>query len=323
MVDNNNNDGHGWDDESSIDKTSVVPSDTFKVRIAQAGQAPPCLVLLVGPQNMIGRQWPLQSQNVILGRAETANVHVEDKSISKSHAKFFIKGGEVSIMDLESTNKTVVNGKIIPSLQPIVLTNNDQIKTGNVIFKFLEKGNIETVSAAETFGRGMIDPLTGINNKGSFDTNANENFRKSELLGANLCIITFDIDHFKKINDNYGHQAGDYVLKELVFLIKDTQIRGNDFFARTGGEEFSLLLLGSKESEARDVAERIRLKIEAHTFNYQDTVISVTVSLGVSSKMETDRTWQEIFERADRALYASKYGGRNRVTVFGETNLSR
>lgn len=317
---NNNNSDETWDEESSLDKTSVVPSDTFKVRLAQAGQAPPCLVLLVGPQNMIGRQWPIQSENVILGRSETANVHVDDKSISKSHAKFFISGGEVSIMDLESTNKTVVNGKIIPSLQPIVLTNNDQIKTGNAIFKFLEKGNIETVSAAETFGRGMTDPLTGIFNKGSFDSNANESFRKSELLGASLCIITFDIDHFKMVNDNFGHQAGDYVLKELVRLVKDTQIRGNDFFARTGGEEFTLLLLGSKEIEARDVAERIRVKIATHSFQYQDTVIPVTISLGVSSKVETDRTWHEIFERADKALYASKYSGRNRVTVFGDKN---
>lgn len=316
MSDQDNNDN--WDDDSSLDKTSVVPSDTFKVRLAQAGEAPPCLVLLVGPANMIGRQWPLQSQNMILGRADTANVHIDDKSISKSHAKFFISGGEVSIMDLESTNKTVVNGKMIPSLQPILLSNNDQIKVGNVIFKFLEKGNIETVSVAETFGRGMIDALTGISNKGAFENNANEGFRKSDLLGAPFCLITFDIDHFKQVNDNFGHQAGDFVLVELVNLVKDTQIRGNDFFARTGGEEFTLLLLGSKENEARDVAERIRQKIQSHTFNYQGRIIPVTVSLGVSSKVETDRAWQEVFERADKALYASKHGGRNRVTVFGE-----
>ena len=312
-----NNNKNDWED-SPLDKTSVVPSDTFKVRLAQAGEAPPCLVLLVGPANMIGRQWPLQNQNMILGRTETANIHVEDKSISKSHAKIMISGGEVTIMDLESTNRTVVNGKLIPSLQPISLENNDQIKTGNVIFKYLEKGNIETVSTAETFGRGMVDPLTGINNKGSFDNHALESYRKADLIGTNLSIITFDIDYFKKVNDNFGHSAGDYVLKDLSALVKETQIRGNDFFARTGGEEFCLLLLGSKPNEARDVAERIRIKIEKHDFVFQDVKIPITVSLGVSSKQETDRAWTEIFERADKALYSSKANGRNQVTVFGE-----
>lgn len=319
MSDEKKTNKNHWEEESPLDKTSVVPSDTFKVRLAQAGEAPPCLVLLVGPANMIGRQWPLQSNNMILGRTENANVHVEDKSISKSHAKFIISGGEVSIIDLESTNKTVVNGRLIPSLQPIVLGNNDQIKTGNVIFKFLEKGNIETVSAAETFGRGMLDPLTGINNKGAFESHADESFRKAELLGTQMCIITFDIDHFKKVNDTHGHSAGDYILKELVTLVKNTQIRGNDFFARTGGEEFCLLLMGSKEAEARDVAERIRIKISSHAFEFQGIKMPITVSLGISSKNESDRRWQEIFDRADKALYASKYNGRNQVSVFGES----
>lgn len=318
MSENSNDGNNNWDEDSPLDKTSVVPSDTFKVRLAQAGEAPPCLVLLVGPANMIGRQWPLQSNNMILGRTDSANIHVEDKSISKSHAKFLISGGEVSIIDLESTNKTVVNGRLIPSLQPIILGNNDQIKTGNVIFKFLEKGNIETVSAAETFGRGMMDPLTGINNKGAFEAQAADSFRKAELLGAHLSIVTFDIDHFKLVNDTYGHSAGDYILKELVTLVKTTQIRGNDFFARTGGEEFCLLLLGSKINEAKDVAERIRHKIEDHNFEFQGIKMPITVSLGISSKSDADRTWQEIFDRADKALYASKYNGRNQVSVFGE-----
>ena len=312
MSDDNNSDNSNWD-EDTLEKTSIVQSDTFKVRLAQAGEAPPCLVFLVGPANMIGKQWELKDANVILGRSETAHINIRDASISKSHAKFVVSGTEVTITDLQSTNKTVVNGKIIPSLQPIALSNNDQIKTGNAIFKFLEKGNIETVSAAETFGRGLTDPLTGINNKGAFENKAAESFRKSELLGAEMCILTFDIDHFKKVNDTYGHSAGDYVLKELVRLVNDTQIRENDFFARTGGEEFTLLLLGSSLNEAKEVAERLRLKIERHEFRFQETIIPITISVGLSCKTDEDRDWKSVFDRADVALYKSKESGRNQV----------
>ena len=226
------------DDETPFDKTSIVQSDTFKIRLAQAGEAPPCLVLLVGPSNQVGRQWPIESENFIIGRAASANIQVEDKSVSKSHAKLVTAGGEVSILDLESTNKTVVNNEIIPPLNPIKLTNNDQIKTGNIIFKFLERGNIETVSVAEAFDRGQTDPLTGIFNRGALNAKAVEFFNKSRMYGSPLSILVFDIDHFKKTNDTYGHPAGDHVLKEISKLIQNNLIRGGDIFARYGGEEF-------------------------------------------------------------------------------------
>lgn len=303
------------DFDEALDKTSVIQSETFKVRLAKAGQAPPCLVLLVGPPNYVGRQWAIEDTDRILGREETSHIHVGDKSMSKSHAKLALAGGEVSIIDLESTNKTIVNGEILPSLIPRVLKNNDQIKMGNVIFKFLERGNIETVSVAETFDRGLTDALTGIANKGSFNAKAADSFRKSELLGAPLSLVTFDIDHFKLVNDTYGHSAGDYVLKELSRVVRERVIRGDDFFARTGGEEFTLLFLGSTITHSQDVAERIRQTIEAHKFEFQGVSMVIRISVGVSAKREGDRTWEDVFERADKALYTSKTTGRNKVTV--------
>src|SRR5580704_13712755 len=119
------------------DKTSVLPSDTFKLRLAQAGQAPPALVLLVGPAASVGRQWPLEDTDLIIGRAPNAHIFVDDRSVSKFHAKLVLGGGDVSIIDLESTNKTIVNGRMIQPLVPLKLKNNDQIKVGNIIFKFL------------------------------------------------------------------------------------------------------------------------------------------------------------------------------------------
>lgn len=302
-------------DEITLDKTSVVQSDTFKVRIAQAGEAPPCLVLLVGPANEVGRQWPIENTDFIIGRSHTAHVHVQDGSVSKSHAKLVMSGGEVSIIDLQSTNKTVVNNKLLTSLQPHKLRNNDQIKVGNVIFKFLERGNIETVSVAQTFNKALIDPLTGINNRGALNTQGVEFFNKSRLLGSPLSVIVFDIDFFKKINDTYGHSAGDYVLKDLARIVRDTLIRGNDYFARYGGEEFCLLLLGSPMKQVEEIGSRIRRTIQDHQFVYEGTRLPVTISVGISMIHDDDKSWSDIFNRADAALYESKNSGRNKVTL--------
>lgn len=302
-------------DTDSLDKTSIVQSDTFKVRIAEAGQAPPCFVLLVGPAAQVGRQWPIQESDRIIGRAVGSYVYVDDRSLSKSHAKLILQAGEVKIMDLESTNKTLVNNKVIRPLTPEKLVNNDQVKMGNVIFKFLEKGNIETAAAAQTFDRGTTDALTGISNRGGLEEKGKEYFRKSHLLAVPLCVITFDIDHFKRVNDTYGHSAGDYVLQELAALVSERLIRGNDFFARSGGEEFTLLLLGGSVDAGAEIAERIRHTIEEHPFVYEGTDIPVTVSIGVSEKTGADQTWKDILDRADQALYVSKGNGRNQVNI--------
>ncbi|HMN69305.1 MAG TPA: diguanylate cyclase [Bdellovibrionales bacterium] len=311
------NNGNDDQDSSLSDKTSVLQSDTFKLRLAQAGQAPPSLVLLVGPANSVGRQWPIEDTDRIIGRAPSAHIFVDDKSVSKFHSKLVMAGGDVSVIDLESTNKTVVNGRQIQSLVPHKLQNNDQIKVGNIIFKFLERGSIETVASAQTFDRGQTDALTGIANRGALQAKAPELFKRSELLGITFTALLFDIDRFKGINDTYGHPAGDYVLKEISKVVRDKLIRGNDFFARAGGEEFALLLLGSPPKQAEEIGERIRATIEAHEFETEGKKINVTISIGIAFKASSDEGWETIYERADKALYHSKNSGRNRVSVAG------
>jgi two-component system, cell cycle response regulator len=313
--DDNDNEGTGSKDFS--DKTSILQSDTFKLRLAQAGQAPPSVVLLVGPANSVGRQWPIEDTDRIIGRAPTAHIFVDDKSVSKFHAKLVMAGGDVSVIDLESTNKTVVNGRQIQPLVPHKLANNDQIKVGNIIFKFLERGSIETVASAQSFDRGQTDALTGIANRGALQAKAPELYKRSELLGITLTLMLFDIDKFKQVNDTYGHPAGDFVLKEIAKVIRDKLIRGNDFFARAGGEEFALLLLGSPPKQAEEIGERIRATIEGHNFVFENKTIPVTISIGIAFKAEKDASWEFIYERADKALYHSKNNGRNRVSVAG------
>ena len=122
-----------------------------------------------------------------------------------------------------------------------------------------------------------------------------------------------DIDHFKKINDSYGHPAGDYVLAEVSRLIQ-TKIRAEDILARFGGEEFSLILREQSAGEAALVCERIRQSIESREFLHNGTTISLTISIGVAT-LESDNysSWNAFVQAADDALYRAKREGRNRV----------
>ncbi len=129
--------------------------------------------------------------------------------------------------------------------------------------------------------------------------------------GYPLSVILFDVDHFKKINDTYGHLAGDFVLKELCRLLKDTVLRGEDVFGRFGGEEFMLILPDSPLKVALSIAERLRMGLEKHCFVHDNRNIKVTASFGVAEWVEEYNTPEDILENCDRALYKAKSEGRN------------
>ncbi|MEK2687488.1 diguanylate cyclase [Bdellovibrio sp. GT3] len=303
------------DSSDNLEKTSIVASDTFKGRLREADEVPPAILVLIGPPGYVGKQYPITASDITIGRSVESQVYIDDKSLSRSHAKFAVNGSEVSIIDLGSTNKTVVNGQTIPALASCLLKNNDQIKTGNVIFKFLEKGSLEAMSTSALYERAQKDALTGAHSKGALIEKGPEAMKRSEVLNEPLSLVTFDIDHFKKINDGYGHPGGDYVLKELCRIVIMKLIRANDFFARYGGEEFVLLLSGSNAKVAAEVGERIRHTIETSEFVFEGKKIAVTISVGVATKYAAETEWTQLYERADKALYQSKQGGRNMVTV--------
>ena len=301
-------------DDTAGDKTSIIQSDTFRGRLEEASKTPPCLVMLVGPHGYVGRQWFLTESEVVIGRAVESFIFVDDPSLSRAHAKLAVGSGDVSILDLDSTNKTVINGKPLPPLTPYTLSQNDQIKTGNVIFKYHEEGSLEAVSNQNVYDRAQRDALTGIYSKGALMNKGPEAMKRSEVLTEPLSMIVFDIDKFKPINDNYGHPAGDFILQELAKVVGEKLVRDQDFFARFGGEEFVVLLAGSPLQQALDVAERIRATVEAQSFIFEGIHIPVTVSLGVAERRPNHKSWQEVFQLADSACYNSKNNGRNRVS---------
>lgn len=300
--------------DDTNEKTMVASDTTLKKELLRHDQAPPMLVVLMGPPGYQGKQWALTDAFVI-GRAIESNVFIDDKSLSRSHARIDIKGNKVYVVDLGSTNKTIVNGQVLPPMVLCELKNNDQIKTGNVIFKFLETGNIEAMTAQMLFEKANRDALTGAYSKGALLEKGPESIKRSEVLNEPLSVIVFDIDFFKKINDSHGHPCGDYVLKDMARVVSTKLIRSNDFFARYGGEEFVLILSGTPDKVAAEIAERIRTTIQNHEFKFEGKTIPVTVSVGVTSKQPSDSQWQFIFDRVDKALYISKQTGRNKVTI--------
>lgn len=162
------------------------------------------------------------------------------------------------------------------------------------------------------------DGLTGLINHRHFQEKADEEFRRVSRYPQPVSVLMFDIDHFKKINDAYGHPVGDAVLKKVANILMET-VRTVDVAARYGGEEFVALLGNTDAKGAGQMAERIRGKIEKARFTLEGKGIPVTVSVGYATSPDDGTTKQEIMERADQALYHAKRSGRNRSCSYKET----
>jgi diguanylate cyclase (GGDEF)-like protein len=162
---------------------------------------------------------------------------------------------------------------------------------------------------------GLKDPLTGVNNRRFFDQRVEEEVNRALRHKQPLSCLFIDLDHFKRINDSYGHQAGDAVLKQTADILKDSS-RSSDVVARYGGEEFVILLANTKASDALDFAERLRERIAATSFAITETKsLNVTLSAGLATLTNNSesQTSVELIKAADQAVYAAKLSGRNRV----------
>jgi diguanylate cyclase len=161
----------------------------------------------------------------------------------------------------------------------------------------------------------LLDPLTGVNNRRAYEKRIQEELARFERHQEIFSILMIDIDHFKKVNDRYGHWAGDRCLEELVKLMEKI-LRGTDFLARYGGEEFIAILPGTDEDRVRIVANRMRGFIDKARFLYLDQEIPLTVSIGGTTVMTSDQNIEAIFKRVDKAMYEAKSAGRNRSEIL-------
>lgn len=158
----------------------------------------------------------------------------------------------------------------------------------------------------------LFDSLTGALSRPAFFQHAEKEFGRSQRYNRPLSVMMIDIDHFKKVNDEYGHQAGDNVLQIFSEAMQE-EIRSTDFIGRIGGEEFTLLLPDTTLKEASYLAERVRARITKYPYLAGDMLIEVTASLGVAELHKEDKDFNELLQRADEAMYQAKQGGRNQV----------
>jgi diguanylate cyclase (GGDEF)-like protein len=172
--------------------------------------------------------------------------------------------------------------------------------------------NIEVHYHEEIYRLMTVDGLTQVFNRRYFNEALEREFNRSKRYDRALCLIAFDIDHFKRVNDTHGHLAGDNLLRQLAAAVKP-RLRREDIFARTGGEEFGILVPEIPLDGARVTAEKVRRIVEATPLKVDQQLVPVTVSLGCAMLAAEDATPEELYKRADERLYEAKQGGRNRV----------
>jgi two-component system cell cycle response regulator len=301
--------------DNNSDKTAMIGLDqeTINREIQKAKESPDCFVIVRG--NPMGHRFFLEKEESIIGRDPSADISIPDQLVSRKHAKVVRANGQVTLEDLKSSNGTVINGNRVEAGKPVVLAKEDMVKLGNIVLKFLPAGHIEIVYYGNFNQKATIDALTQCFNKGYFLEAIDAEVKRAKALGNPLSLMFFDLDHFKKVNDTHGHDAGDFVLVEFSKLVRESGLyKQKDIFARYGGEEFCLLMPGSSKEETAKVAEAIRAKIHTHEFIFKGIRIPVTTSLGVA-EIKDEMGSAEFIKAADQALYTSKQSGRNRVTV--------
>jgi diguanylate cyclase (GGDEF)-like protein len=298
-------------DPNDTSESDHVRAKTVVTSISRISERPSakeaCLVVIYGSE--LGKKYNLNAASLVIGRSSKCDIQIDQESISRNHSKILNTGKSILVRDLGSTNGTYVNDEPIDEY---VLRDGDLIKIGRTIFKFLTCGNIENAYHEEIYRLTTIDGLTQIFNKRYFLENLEREIARSQRYRRSLSLVMFDIDHFKKINDSYGHLAGDYVLKMLASTVK-SKIRREDLFARYGGEEFAIVLPEIDGDNGKAFAEKIRQIVEKQDFRFENTRIRVTISMGVSTIDEETTDAASLIKRADERLYEAKSAGRNRV----------
>jgi diguanylate cyclase (GGDEF)-like protein len=158
----------------------------------------------------------------------------------------------------------------------------------------------------------LIDPLTGVYNRRAYGKRISEELQRYLRHKRPFSMLMLDVDHFKSVNDQYGHAVGDLCLKEIIKRIQPL-LRQSDFLARFGGEEFVLLLPETVQSGAVEVAEKLRKCIEKTEFLHRGKLVPITISIGATQVMSTDQQTDMLFNRVDKAMYRAKAAGRNCV----------
>jgi len=275
--------------------------------LLRKAQATGSAMLIVLSGSRLGQRAVLDCDEFVIGRGTGAGLILDGDAVSRVHARIVRRNGAYFLADAASTNGSFVNYARVVERE---LADGDEIQIGHNLLKFLAGDNIETACHEEYRRLLRRDALTGVLNRSAFDEELATLLRGFASSRRPLCLILVDIDHFKRVNDGYGHTAGDIVLRAVSAKL-DSLTTSPHLCARVGGEEFGIVFQGELD-EALAHAEKLRVAIEAQQVPCEEKQVKVTMSGGVA-RAEADSTSAELFERADRLLYIAKEAGRNCV----------
>lgn len=273
-----------------------------------------CLVLYSGSEP--GQRFALPEGTLSLGRAPDCQVLLDNPAISRRHAEMQVQGTEVRLRDLGSVNGSWVNEQRLRE-NTVLLADGDMLRLGEVVLKFFQRESLDALLHDRIYRMATVDAGTEVfTRRYVMDTLARE-IRRARRGGGALSVLGIDLDHFKSVNDRWGHNAGDQVLREAAATAHAT-LRTTDVLGRTGGEEFLAVLPDTGLAEARALAERVRAAIAARPVlltaaDGREVPHAQTASIGVATLTPTLQTLRELLGAADARLYEAKHAGRNRV----------
>ncbi|MES2177744.1 MAG: sensor domain-containing diguanylate cyclase [Gemmatimonadota bacterium] len=260
---------------------------------------------------------PLDSSSIVADVCRTGKLHVlEDSRSAVSSQALYGAGrvirepGSVAIIPLSKDGRTLgalvlesdeVGGLTIEDTRPLTVLGAVVVGSLELAWRF-----------AEVDRRARTDSLTGLWNRMHFGEQLTRTLAEADRYNHPVSLVLLDIDHFKKVNDTWGHEAGDSVLRQVAKVVQDG-LRAVDICVRYGGEEIALLLSQTDSAHAVEVAERLRSRIAGTPVRHGPAVIPVTASFGVATYPETVKVRDQLFPAADKALYIAKHDGRNCV----------
>jgi diguanylate cyclase (GGDEF)-like protein len=308
-------------DDTSLGKDEEI--DTLSGQFQRRSERRPALVFLRG--ELLAVPIPLEREAVTLGRALDADIRINDSRASRLHARITTEtdpatgGTRYRLTDLDSTNGTMLNGERI---EYAFLQAGDKFEVGDQLIRFEMLDEIDREFQQQIHRLLVHDELTGLLTGKSFFSELRREAARAEAEKMPFCVLMMDIDHFKDVNDTYGHLAGSETLEEVGAVIKQS-LRAGDVGARFGGEEFAAFLLDADYAQGLVAAERVRSAIEKHEFpasrrgaSEDQRTHHITISIGVAAYPEDARDPIQLVEMADSALYRAKRNGRNQVCPY-------
>jgi two-component system cell cycle response regulator len=250
---------------------------------------------------------------VRIGRGKDADVKLDDEGVSRMHAMLTFEEGRFVVADLGSRNGTTVEGQLVTRR---ALADGEIIRFGaHSAFRFAVIDAEYEALLQQLYQSSVRDPMTGAHNRQYFEQRLRGEIAYAIRQNTNVSLCLLDIDHFKRVNDTHGHQAGDMVLRFVSTLVQ-SRLRTEDVFARYGGEEFAVLLRGIDLSGAARAAERLRGAVAGAAASFGGKLIPVTISIGCASLRCIDEPrGDQLVACADTRLYVAKHEGRNRVAA--------